>query len=174
MFLPQDAPRNFLSPSVEDEYLCVATRGETYGIPIMGIKEIIRPPVVTEVPRSPAFVKGLISLRGAIVPVLDTGRRLGLERSNATEKERLVVVKSRHSLTALLFERIMRVAHFSPAAVEAASTMELNEEKMECVSGVARLGNAVVMLLDLDRVTHIPVYAGSTTTPPALSGNGME
>ena len=62
------------------EFLCFKVSNEVYGVDIMDIKELIKPREVTEVPRAPSFVSGIISLRGVIIPIIDMLDRLGLER----------------------------------------------------------------------------------------------
>ena len=74
-----------------EEYLCFRVADENYAINIMEIKEIIKPREVTEVPRVPSFVRGVLSLRGIIIPIFDMRVRLGLPGSHASERERVIV-----------------------------------------------------------------------------------
>jgi len=92
------------------EFLCFRVSDEFYGINIMDIKEIIKPREVTEVPRAPAFVTGVLSLRGTIIPVIDMRLRLGLVRDQLTGKERIVVIKkSNDSFSGLLVDEVIQV-----------------------------------------------------------------
>ena len=75
------------------EFLCFRVSAETYAINIMAIKEIIKPREVTEVPRAPAFVSGVLSLRGIIIPVFNMRLRLGLPGVEKSAKERIIVLK---------------------------------------------------------------------------------
>src|SRR6185369_12641767 len=77
-----------------EEYLCFRVATEKYAINIMAIKEIIKPREVTEVPRIPRFISGVISLRGVIIPVFDMRLRLSLPVGNPTGKERVIVVRN--------------------------------------------------------------------------------
>ena len=76
------------------ELLCFRVFSEEYALNIMDIKEIIKPREVTEVPRVPSFVSGVLSLRGIIIPVFDMRIRLGLAGGERSDKERIIVVKT--------------------------------------------------------------------------------
>ena len=102
------------------EYLSFRVSNEVYGVNIMDIKEIIKARAVTEVPRSPEFIAGILSLRGTIIPVIDMRYRLGLSSGEVTGKERIVVIKNNNSLCGLLVDEVMKVVQIAADAVEAA------------------------------------------------------
>lgn len=102
----------FASPTREERKAVEATEhlatfflaGEEYGVDVRLVQEIIRLSEITQVPRAPQFVKGVINLRGRIIPVIDLKRKLGLGEVEATKQARIVVVKVRDRLMGLLVD----------------------------------------------------------------------
>jgi purine-binding chemotaxis protein CheW len=83
--------------------------GEDYAVDVMRLREIIHPLPVTRVPRAPAFVKGVVRLRGEVVPVLDVRERLGVEASPPTRKTRFLVVSVADRRIALVVDEVCEV-----------------------------------------------------------------
>ncbi len=83
--------------------------GEDYAIDIMRVREIIRPLPITPVPRVPAFVEGVVRLRGEIIPVLDVRRRLGVAASAQTPKTRFLIVNVAGRRIALVVDQVCEV-----------------------------------------------------------------
>lgn len=136
------------------EYLCFRVSNEIYGINIMDIKEIIKPREVTEVPRAPLFVSGVLSLRGTIIPVIDMRIRLGLALKEPTGKERIVVIKSNNSFSGLLVDEVTQVVQVQQDDVEATPTV-LDGIDRDFVSGLGRSGGQLIILLNLENIADI-------------------
>jgi len=156
MLLSEEAPATE-APAAREKYLCFKVADEVYGINIMDIKEIIRPRDVTEVPRSPSFVSGVISLRGIIIPIIDMQKRLGLQRQRITGRERVVVVKSSESFSGLVVDEIIQVAGVDGDSIEAAPTV-LEGIDRDFVAGIGRTGGNMVIILNLDNITDLNLY----------------
>lgn len=139
------------------EFLCFRVSDEIYGINIMDIKEIIKPREVTEVPRAPLFVSGVLSLRGTIIPVIDMRVRLGLSRESNTGKERIVVIKNNNSLSGLLVDEVIQVVEVQLDAVEAAPTV-LDGIDRDFISGLGRSGGRLIIILNLEKIADINLY----------------
>ncbi|MBI5655610.1 MAG: chemotaxis protein CheW, partial [Geobacter sp.] len=90
------------------EFLCFRVASEQYAISIMEIKEIIKPREVTEVPRVPAFISGVLSLRGIIIPVFAMGTRLQLAPAGEPGKERIIVVSKGEELFGLAVDEVLQ------------------------------------------------------------------
>lgn len=152
-----DSPGQVTSTGTDfEEFLCIRVSNETYGIPIMKIKEIITLRPVTEIPRAPAFVRGVISLRGMIMPVLDMTCRLGLDRSASRGGERVVVVKSGagDSFTGLLVDQVTQVARIASNRIEAAP-VTLDGIDRDFVRGIGRTENRMIILLNIETIVNI-------------------
>ena len=152
----QSATDEDISPFEDDfsDYLYVNVSGEFYGIDIMQIKEIIKPRPVTEIPRTPPFVSGVLSLRGVMVPVLYLSRRLGLEQISSPH-ERNVIVKnsSDESFTGLVVDQVIGVSHIRNDSVESAP-MVLEAPLRNFISGIGRENEKMFIILDLPAVVN--------------------
>jgi len=134
--------------------------GEEYGIDVRLVQEIIRVGEITQVPRAPDFIKGVINLRGRIIPVIDLKRKLGLgEVSEAARQSRIVVVKVRDRLVGLLVDGASQVLKVPVASIEAAPE-EVVEIDANYLRGVAKLENRLIILMDLTKVLALELQAG--------------
>lgn len=140
------------------EFLCFRVSDEIYGINIMDIKEIIKQRVVTEVPRTPAFVSGILSLRGTIIPIIDMRIRLGLVRSEQSGKERVIVVKSNHSFSGLLVDEVIQVVRVNTDDFEVAPPV-LDSIDRDFVSGIGRSGERLIIIVNVENITDINLYS---------------
>lgn len=148
------------APAVQNdygEYLCFRVSDETYGINIMQIKEIIKPRAVTEVPRAPSFVAGVISLRGVIIPVIDMIGRLGLRHEHSTGKERVVVVKTGEEYAGLLVDEVVQVVRIPFRSIESTPAV-LEGIDRDFVSGIGRADTRMVILLNVESIADINLY----------------
>lgn len=148
------------SQAVTDDYLeflCFRVSDEIYGINIMDIKEIIKPREVTEVPRAPAFVTGILSLRGTIIPIIDMRLRLGLVSGIVTGKERVVVIKNNESFSGLLVDEVIQVVRVRSEAVEPAPAV-LEGIDRDFVFGIGRSDGRLIIILNLASIADIHLY----------------
>jgi len=126
---------------------------DPYAVPIERVREIVRLPAITPMPRVPECVRGVISLRGEMVEVIDLRRRLGLPDSPPTRTSRVVVLHDDGRATSGLLvdgvNDVLRVPH------EAISESAPSEDAH--VSGLCERGNGFVSLLDVDRVLDLDV-----------------
>lgn len=139
------------------EFLCFRVSDEVYGINIMDIKEIIKPREVTEVPRAPLFVSGVLSLRGTIIPIIDMRVRLGLTQKEPTGKERIVVIKNSDSFSGLLVDEVIKVVQIQQDDVETAPAI-LDGIDRDFVSGLGRSGGRLIIILNLENIADINLY----------------
>ncbi len=140
-------------PAVQ-EFLCFRVARETYAINIMDIKEIIKPREVTEVPRVPAFVSGVLSLRGIIIPVFHMRHRLGLPSAGTSGKERIVVVKKAENYCGLLVDEVVQVVKIAVDGIEAPPAV-LDGIDRDFVAGIGRHDGRMLILLNLEEVLDV-------------------
>src|SRR5438270_468874 len=124
---------------------------ELYGVEIARVHEIIRLQTVTRVPRSPAFVEGVINLRGKVIPVVDLRRRFGLPTADHTRASRIVVVEIGDQVVGIVVDGVSEVLRVSSVIVEPPSPVVAGIDS-EYLSGIAKLPERLVILLDLDRI----------------------
>ena len=143
-------------PVEATEHLATFLLGEEeYGLDVRLVQEIIRVTEITPVPRAPEFVKGVINLRGRIIPVVDLKRKLGLgEVDEKARQSRIVVAKWRERLVGLLVNGASQVLKVPVSLIEPAPE-EVVEIDADYIRGVAKLANRLVILMDLGRVLSL-------------------
>lgn len=124
---------------------------EEYGLPVRLVQEIIRVSEITQVPRAPEFIKGVINLRGRIIPVVDLRRKLQLGGVAIGRQTRIVVVKLEDRLIGLLVDGASQVLRVPVASIEAAPE-EVVEIDENYIRGVAKLEKRLIILIDLQQV----------------------
>ncbi len=129
--------------------------GEEYGVRVEHLSEVIRPSVLTGVPRAPSHILGIYSLRGTIVPIFDLKRRLGLPETPAQKTARIVVTKSASGLNGFLVDGIVGVQHV-PFGNMGSIPDTIPEDGAVFLEGIARLGEKIVILLDVEKVVAVP------------------
>lgn len=128
--------------------------GEEFGIEILQVQEIIRTQQLTRVPNSPQFMEGVMNLRGKIIPVIALRRRFGLDEIPPGKQSRIVVVEIQGTVLGFIVDSVSEVLRISAATVEPPPRMGIVER--EYVSGVAKLGGRLLILLDTDRLLSEP------------------
>lgn len=136
------------------EFLCFRVSAETYAINILDIKEIIKPREITDVPRVPAFVSGVLSLRGIIIPVFNMRKRLGLPAMQRSSKERIVVVKRGEDFCGVLVDEVVQVVRITVSSIEQPPAV-LDGIDRDFVAGIGRHGGMMLILLNLHNILDI-------------------
>jgi len=144
-----DKPRSSGSPrSGELQIVVCELADEHYGLDIAKVFEIIRHQPITAVPRSPQFVKGVINLRGRIIPVVDLRERFGMPQADPTKETRIVVAESATTRVGLIVDSVSEVLLVPADAVEATPEVAAGADA-EYLRGIANLGDRLVLLLEL-------------------------
>jgi purine-binding chemotaxis protein CheW len=136
------------------EFLSVRISDEIYGIDIMKIKEIIKLREFTEIPRSPAFLPGIISLRGLIIPVIDMSVRLGLLQLERAGGERIIVVKNDDGFFGLQVDEVVQVVKIQKNSFEPAPQV-LDAINREFVCGIGRCNGVMIIMLNIEKIIDI-------------------
>ena len=131
-----------------EQWLTFNLADEEYALPIRHVSEIIKPREVTDLPRVPEFILGIISLRGVIVPVLDLRRRLQFATGDGTSRSRIVVCEHGERIAGLLVDQITQVVQLPESLKEQPPAMLTGVDK-ELVEGVGRIQGRMIILLDL-------------------------
>ncbi len=140
---------------IAGQYLTFELGEEPYGLQILKVQEIIGMTSVTRVPRMPDFVRGVINLRGKVIPVIDLRSRFSLESQEQTERTCIIVVQigaSGHQVTlGIIVDQVSEVVDIGPDQIEPSPDFGTNVDTT-FILGMGKVGERVIMLLDLDRV----------------------
>lgn len=136
------------------EFLCFRVSSEIYAINIMEIKEIIKPREVTEVPRAPAFVSGVLSLRGIIIPIFNMRLRLGLTGSERSARERIIVLKKTDEFFGVLVDEVIQVVRIASATIEKPPAV-LDGIDRDFVNGIGRFDGQMLILLNQEKILDL-------------------
>lgn len=124
---------------------------ETFGLPIAMVREIVRVPEITSVPNAPAYIEGVINLRGRIIPVVDLRKRFGDKSPESNKRNRIVVAEIGRRAIGLIVHSATEVLRIPPADIEQPDKV-FHESEVNYITGVGKLKGRLVILLDLNRI----------------------
>lgn len=151
---------------ISGKYLTFTLQGESYGLNVLVVREIIRPINITSVPQLPEHVRGVINLRGKVIPVMDLRLRMGWQKITDTEQTCIVVAQIQSSAQkavslGLIVDGVEEVVNLSAAEIQDPPAFG-GATGGNCIVGVVTIKNRVKMLLDIEKL-----FAASAL--PALS-----
>lgn len=146
------------APGEIRQYVTFLLRDEEFAIPILDCREILRPGTITRIPEAPVQVRGVVNLRGRIVPVVDIRLCLGFGAAPVTGKSRLIVVEIAGRFFALLVDRVARILKL-PASQLVPPTQPA---RFPSLLGTATFAESAVHVLDGERL----LLAGPAATIP--------
>ena len=126
--------------------------GEEFGVPILDVREVILMPQITPVPQAPAFVEGVINLRGQIIPIVDLRKRFGLDTREADSQTRIVVVEVNDSVLGLIVDGDSEVMRIPADLVKPAPSLISSGIGAEYIKGIAHHDGKMIILIDLYKV----------------------
>ena len=135
----------------EVQLACFRIGSELYALDIMRIKEIIRPQKMTPIPKAPAFIEGVINLRGVVIPVADLRKRFDQPISETNRKNRIVVCSLSGRIIGLMVDEVTEVKRFGRNEI-APSPQFIDGPEANYFLGVARRDEDLIMLIDLEKI----------------------
>ena len=162
--MAQTATQNDFGSGGPQKFLTFSLANEEYGISIMKIKEIIGMMPVTVLPQTPEYVKGVINLRGKVIPIIDLRCKFNLELVEPTERTCIIVIEAEddeqmQTLVGLIIDGVSEVVTLKGDEVEPAPNMQTNLQE-QLILGLAKCENGVKILLDIDKVINHDELAG--------------
>lgn len=145
-----------LNHSLTGKYLTFTLQGESYGIDVLKVREIIRHITITAVPQMPAYIRGVINLRGKIIPVMDLRRRFDFPNVANTDQTCIVVVQvklpdGKATAMGMVVDGVEEVISFNAADIE--KTPDFGGQiAVDYILGMAKVKGVVKVLLDIDKV----------------------
>ncbi len=141
----------------EGKYLTFTLAEEEYGIGILKIKEIIGMMPITSVPKTPEFVKGVINLRGKVIPVIDLRLRFGMEELEYTDRTCIIVVEIESQtgivMIGIVVDAVSEVLNIKKEEMEGTPSFGAKLDT-EYILGMAKMEGGVKILLDIDQVLN--------------------
>jgi purine-binding chemotaxis protein CheW len=139
----------------EGKYLTFSLAGEEYGIVILKVKEIIGMMPITPVPKTPFYIKGVINLRGKVIPVADLRLKFDMSEMDYTERTCIIVVEIREGngniLMGIVVDSVSEVLNIKNGEIED-TPMFGTQMDTDYILGLAKTGGGVKILLDIDKV----------------------
>ncbi|MBM2834205.1 MAG: cheW [Candidatus Brocadiaceae bacterium] len=146
--------------SCEGKYLTFVLCGEEYGVEILKIREIIGIMNITPVPQVPGYIKGVINLRGKVIPVIDLRLKFGFQEAEHTNETCIIVMEVRNKLTGVIVDTVVEVINVDSGESEPAPHLG-NGVDTEIIRGMAKIKEKVKILLDIDKVLgSVEINAG--------------
>lgn len=127
---------------------------EEYAVDILNVQEINRLLNITRVPRSPAYIDGVVNLRGSIIPVINLHKKFNMDISGNDEDTRIIVFQFDDVKAGIIVDRVSEVLHLSLNDIEETAAV-YNTIDAETIKGVARVDDRLLILLDLQKLLGI-------------------
>lgn len=141
--------------SREGKYLTFALGNEEYGLEILKVREIIGFMEITAVPQMPAYVRGVINLRGQVIPVVDLRAKFSMASADVTEQTCIIVVEimqqGRTSNTGIVVDHVSEVLDVAGENIEDPPQFG-NDVNTDFILGMGKIGQSVKILLDIDKI----------------------
>lgn len=163
------SPKGKADPgSVDRQMVVCVVAGERYGIDVSRVHEIIRLPAITALPGAHPSMSGVINLRGRIIPIMDLRDRFGLAPAEPTRLSRIVVADAAGVQIGLVVDGVDEVVHLDASTIEPTPTLTAGTGP-DHLSGIARVTDGLIILLDLDRLLATDRDAASGDPEPGAS-----
>lgn len=133
------------------KYLTFMLKNEYYGMPIRPIQDIIEMQEYTTVPQTADYVKGVINLRGTVIPVIDLRQKFGMEQREYDKKTCIIVVNLDEIQTGLIVDRVQEVQEFPDEEIDPTPGMS-SEIQVKFIAGIGKKEDQVYILLNLQRI----------------------
>lgn len=142
------------------QFIVVKLGMEQYGINIQYVQNIVRMINITRVPKAPYYIKGVVNLRGEIIPVMSIRLKFDLDEDEFTNDTRIIFVKLDGNEIGLIVDEVREVISLADEDIDSI-TRESNEEKGSYVFGVGKVGDSLVTLLNIEELIKVNDQAKS-------------
>ena len=153
------------------QFISFSVGEEEYGLELLRVKEVIRVREITWLPKAPSFVKGIINLRGDVIPIIDLRDKFGLNPREDTAQTRVIVVELEGRLTGLVVDSASQVVRIPgdqvdpPPAVPGSFSQEL-------ITGVGKLEDSLIILLNPDAILTADEKVALTSIDAPIPAGG--
>ena len=124
---------------------------EEFGVDIIQVQEIVRLQEITKVPNAPAFVEGIINLRGRVIPLVDLRKRFNFSQKEHDDDSRIIVTTIEENLIGIIVDSVAEVLRIEEEAIEPAPPIVAGVGR-EYLEGVGKIDNRLIVLLELEQI----------------------
>ena len=146
---------------------------EEYGLELARVKEVIRVREITWLPKAPSFVRGIINLRGDVIPIIDLRDEFGLDSREDTAQTRVIVVEMEGRFMGLVVDSASQVVRISADQVDPPPPVP-GGFSQELITGVGKLEDRLVILLNPDAILTVEEKVALSSIDTAMSDEGAE
>ncbi len=139
---------------MEHQLVVFELANEFYGINIAVVESIIKMQAITQLPQTPAYLKGVTNLRGTVLPVIDLRNRFGLDAQKDTRQTRIIIVTMGNIKVGMMVDGVSEVLRISDESVEPLPPM-INSVNSVFLKGIARLEDRLIILLEVEKVLDL-------------------
>lgn len=136
------------------QYVVFKLENEEYGLDIHKVISIERMKTISRVPKTPAYIKGVINLRGEIIPIMDLRARFNITGTEETEETRIIIIKIEDASLGVIVDAVVEVLELPEEAIENVASFS-NDISMEYIQGAGKIEDRIVTLLNLDKLANI-------------------
>lgn len=137
-----------------NQYVVFLLGKENYGVDIHSVTTIEKMLPFARVPKTPDYIKGVINLRGEIVPIMDIRTRFGMELKEETDETRIIIMKINDISLGIIVDEVDEVLNLKEEAIENVSNFT-NELSMDYILGVGKIDGKIVTLLNIEKLADI-------------------
>ncbi len=150
---PIETKTNGAQTMSDQQFVVFRLGHQEYGLPIAAVDEIARvPEQISKLPKAPAFIDGVMNLRGHVVPIVDLRRRFEIPSEATSDAQRILVLSISGAKTGFLVDAVSEVARMSAAQIQPAP--ELSKEQMRIINQIANLGDRMILLVESSQLLN--------------------
>ena len=147
----QGGDENARTAADATEFISFAVGDEQYGVNIMAVREIKDWSVITQLPNQPDYMRGVLNLRGVIVPIIDLRCRFGQGLTEATPLHVIIIVQIEHQLVGLLADRVSDIISIDTAKIKSVPKVA-QSARLDFLSGIVTVENSMIALIELSNL----------------------
>lgn len=136
------------------QYIVFSLGDEQFGIDSLKITTIDRMKTITRVPKTPNYIKGVINLRGDIIPVMDLRAKFNLPVAEETEETRIIILKLEEISIGVIVDQVLQTIQLGEESIESASSL-INRSDSDFIFGIGKVDGEIVTLLDFEKLVKL-------------------
>ncbi|WP_026476024.1 chemotaxis protein CheW [Alkaliphilus transvaalensis] len=143
-----------MSNLTNNQYVIFRLENENYGIPINYVETIERISEITRVPNAPFYLKGVINLRGEVVPVIDLRQRFQLSKKEITDESRIIILSVDEMIVGILVDSSSEVLTIDNEAIDHTSSL-VNTFEDDYINGIGKINERMIIILDIYKILGV-------------------